>query len=197
MDFDFSHYLVLEDEAVLLRPLEKEDIGHLAPFAENETEIWRYSSLPAIGRENMAEYIRLAIAQREKQIEFPFIVFDKRTNQYAGSTRFYDIQLQNQTLQLGYTWYGEHFHGTGLNKHCKMLLLSYAFEEMGMARVEFRANHLNTQSINAMKSIGCTIEGVLRSNMKNPDGTRRDSIILSILKDEWFGGVKENLRKKL
>ena len=197
MAFDFNQNLILEDDFVLLRPLQLDDIENLVSFSENETEIWRYSSLPVIGRENMTEYIRLAVENRGRKTEFPFIVFDKVTNQYAGSTRFYDIQLQNETVQLGYTWYGERFHGTGLNKHCKMLLLSFAFEEMGMARVEFRANNLNKHSIAAMQSIGCTVEGVLRSNMRNIDGTRRDSIVLSILKDEWFDSVKENLKKKL
>jgi RimJ/RimL family protein N-acetyltransferase len=197
MAFDFNQNLILEDDVVRLRPLQPDDIENLVSFAENETEIWRYSSLPAIGRENMTEYIRLAVENRDRKTEFPFIVFDKITGQYAGSTRFYDIQLQNQTLQLGYTWYSERFHGTGLNKHCKMLLLSFAFEQMDMERVEFRANNLNKHSIAAMKSIGCTVEGVLRRNMRNIDGTRRDSIVLSILKDEWFGGVKENLKSKL
>jgi RimJ/RimL family protein N-acetyltransferase len=196
-NFDFQQNLILEDDIVLLRPLQNSDLESLLPFSLNETEIWKYSSIPAIGKENLANYIRIAVDNREKQTEFPFIVYDKRTNSYAGSTRFYDIQLVHNTLQLGYTWYGEKFHGTGLNKHCKLLLLSYAFEQMGMERVEFRANNNNVQSIAAMKSIGCTIEGVLRSNMRNPDGSRRDSIILSILKDEWFGGVKGNLKAKL
>ena len=197
MAFDFQQNLILEDDVVLLRPLQPGDIEHLVSFSENETDIWEFSSLPVIGRANMTEYIRLAVENRDKKTEFPFIVYDKRTNEYAGSTRFYDIQLQNQTLQLGYTWYGERFHGTGLNKHCKFLLLSYAFEEMDMERVEFRANNLNKHSIAAMKSIGCTVEGVLRSNMKNIDGTRRDSIILSILRDEWFERVKPHLALQL
>ncbi|CAM3484033.1 Putative ribosomal N-acetyltransferase YdaF [Flavobacterium longum] len=197
MAFEFNQNLILEDDLVLLRPLQLDDIEHLVSFSENETAIWKFSSLPVIGRTNFTEYIRLAVENRSKQTEFPFIVFDKRTSEYAGSTRFYDIQLANETLQLGYTWYGERFHGTGLNKHCKFLLLSYAFEEMGMARVEFRANNLNKHSIAAMISIGCTVEGVLRSNMKNIDGTRRDSIILSILKDEWFERVKPHLTLQL
>lgn len=197
MNFDFYQDLILKDDVVLLRALQLDDIENLVSFSENETDIWTFSSLPVMGRANMTEYIRLAVENRGRKTEFPFIVFDKRTNEYAGSTRFYDIQLENETLQLGYTWYGERFHGTGLNKHCKFLLLYYAFEEMGMARVEFRANNLNKHSIAAMKSIGCTVEGVLRSNMKNIDGTRRDSIILSILKDEWLGGVKEKLKAQL
>ena len=124
-------------------------------------------------------------------------MYDKQTNKYAGSTRFYDIQVQSHTLQLGYTWYGKDFRGTGLNKHCKFLLLQLAFEELGMERVEFRADARNERSIAAMKSIGCTVEGILRQNVPLRDGGRRDSIILSILKSEWEGGVKERLKGKL
>jgi RimJ/RimL family protein N-acetyltransferase len=100
-------------------------------------------------------------------------------------------------LQLGYTWYGKEFQGTGLNKHCKYLLLEFAFEKMQVERVEFRADANNEKSIAAMKSIGCTVEGILRKNVKKPEGGRRDSIILSILKDEWNQQVKQNLKNKL
>jgi RimJ/RimL family protein N-acetyltransferase len=66
-----------------------------------------------------------------------------------------------------------------------------------MERVEFRAAHTNERSIAAMKSIGCTVEGILRNCGANADGTRKSSIILSILKEEWTDTVKENLRRKL
>jgi len=105
--------------------------------------------------------------------------------------------LQHQALQLGFTWYGKEFQGTGLNKHCKFLLLQFAFEAIGMERVEFRADINNKRSIAAMKSIGCVEEGVLRSHANKVEGGRRDSIILSILKDEWFNTVKQNLLQKL
>ncbi len=112
--------------------------------------------------------------------------------------RFYDINVPFKTLQLGYTWYGKKFQGTGLNKHCKYLLLSFAFETLGMERVEFRADNNNERSIAAMKSIGCKVEGVLRSNMPTrEDGIRRDSIVLSILKDEWVDEVRRKLHKSL
>jgi len=197
MEFDFNENIILQDDVVLLRPLKESDIENLLDFSLNQPEIWRYTSIPAMGKENFTNYINSALANRFNKTEYPFIVFDKRTQQYAGSTRFYDIQLQHKTVQLGYTWYGEQFQRTGLNKHCKFLILKFAFETMGMERVEFRANNNNTISIAAMKSIGCKIDGILRSNMENPDGTRRDSIILSILKDEWLESVKENLKAKL
>ena len=134
---------------------------------------------------------------RAPNLTYIMNVYDKKLERYAGSTRFYDIQLQNKTLQLGYTWYGENFHGTGLNKHCKYLLLEFAFEKMNMIRVEFRADKDTLHSIAAMKSIGCKVDGILRSNMIKLDGSRRDSIVLSILQEEWFESVKENLKTKL
>ena len=197
MAFDFHQNYILEDDVVLLRPLQYDDIENLLDFSLNQPEIWKFSSLAAVGKENFTNYIELALANRNKQTEYPFAVFDKRTNEYAGSTRFYDIQLQNKTLQLGYTWYGTQFHGTGLNRHCKFLLLQFAFEFMEMERVEFRADNNNAKSIAAMKAIGCKVEGVLRQNTLKLDGTRRDSIVLSILKHEWFGEVKSQLLEKL
>jgi len=64
-----------------------------------------------------------------------------------------------------------------------------------LERLEFRADAKNTPSINAMKAIGCIEEGILRNHMPTSQGGRRDSIVLSILKDEWFGGVNDRLSK--
>ncbi len=195
--FDFSADYILEDSFVQLRPLKENDYKNLLPFALDEPNIWTFSLVAVIGAAGLKNYIQTAIAAKKENKEYPFIVFDKRQQKYAGCTRFYDIQLQNQTLQLGYTWYGSQFQGTGLNKHCKFLLLQFAFEQMGVERVEFRADNNNKRSIAAMQSIGCTIEGVLRSHAPLPDGSRRNTIILSVLKEEWFGTVKEALQRKL
>jgi N-acetyltransferase len=193
----FPGNLVLEDERVMLRPLQKDDLNFLLPFAEQEPELWTYSSVSAAGKEGMRNYIDEAIKERDLKKEYPFIVFDKQTNSHAGSTRFYDINLFYLTTQLGYTWYGKKFQRSGLNRHCKMLMLTYAFENWGMERVEFRADHRNERSINAMKNIGCTAEGLLRNSMPLAEGGRRTSIVLSILKEEWYDFVKSNLQKKI
>jgi RimJ/RimL family protein N-acetyltransferase len=197
INFEFREDYILEDESVILRPVTARDYDNLLPYALHEPEIWKYSLVQAGGKDGLRNYLELALAGRLENREYPFIVTDKKTGSYAGSTRFYDIQLNQKCLQLGYTWYGKDFQGTGLNKHCKFLLLQFAFEQMGMERVEFRADNRNEKSIAAMKSIGCTAEGVLRSNGFTAEGTRRDSIVLSILKEEWLGHVKENLQKKL
>jgi RimJ/RimL family protein N-acetyltransferase len=188
---------ILEDDRVLLRPLVETDFEYLLPFALNEPDTWNYSLTSAAGEDGMRAYIKAAVNCRVTGKEYPFIIFDKVNCECAGSTRFYDIQPAYQTLQLGYTWYGEKFRGTGLNKHCKFLLLQFAFDQLGIERVEFRADARNERSIAAMKSIGCTVEGVLRNHTPLANGTRRDSIVLSILKSEWDYKVKDDLKNRL
>ncbi len=194
--FNFLQEYILENDVVRLNPLHHQDIDTLLHFSEQQPELWKYSLQPADGLENLKTYMDFALKGRKEETSYPFIVFDKRSQQIAGSTRFYDFQKKHNTVQLGYTWYGKEFQGTGLNKHCKLLLLEFAFETLGLDRVEFRADATNERSIAAMKSIGCTVEGILRSNCAAPKG-RRDSIVLSILKDEWFGGIKEKLKSKI
>ena len=197
METLLSDDLILEDDLVVLRPLHETDMNNLLSFSINEPNLWKYSLIRANGKENLQNYIGIALKAKANRTEFPFIVFDKKTGKYAGSTRFYDINFPFKTLQLGYTWYGKEYQGTQLNKHCKYLLLEFAFEKLQIERVEFRADNNNQRSIAAMKSIGCTVDGILRSNMPTADGARRDSIVLSILRKEWFDGVKENLKAKL
>ncbi|MDQ3142754.1 MAG: GNAT family N-acetyltransferase [Bacteroidota bacterium] len=195
--FNFHEEYILENDIVFLRPLTKDDFNNLLDFSINEPEIWKYSLVQAGSPENLRNYIGLAMEGRSQEKEYPFIVYDKRKNKFAGSTRFYDIQLLSKTLQLGYTWYGKEFQGTEVNKNCKYLLLQFAFEKMKIERVEFRADNKNEQSIRAMKSIGCIEEGVLRSNVMYPDGKRRNSIVLSILHDEWQDTIQRHLKQKI
>ncbi|AFL79755.1 acetyltransferase, ribosomal protein N-acetylase [Aequorivita sublithincola DSM 14238] len=194
--FNFLQEHILENDAVRLNPMHHQDIDKLIHFSEQQPDLWKYSLQPADGLENLKTYMGHALRGRKEETSYPFIVFDKHTQQIAGSTRFYDYQKTHNTIQLGYTWYGEEFQGIGLNKQCKILMLEFAFEKLGIERVEFRADANNARSIAAMKSLGCTVEGILRSNCAALEG-RRDSIILSILKGEWFGGVKETLLLRL
>jgi len=197
MEFKFENKYTLQDNRVILTPLELSDFDNLVLYAINEPDLWKYSLVHAIGESGLNNYLNLAIQARNEYKEYPFIVFDKLTNSFAGSTRFYDIQIANKCLLLGFTWYGKQFQGTGLNKHCKKLLLEFAFEKMGIERVEFRADNDNKRSIFAMKKIGCIEEGILRSNAIKSDGTRRDSIVLSILKLEWETKIKKELEIKI
>ncbi|MBQ0117765.1 MAG: GNAT family N-acetyltransferase [Flavobacterium sp.] len=195
--FESKKDYILENDFVKLIALKELHFDDLLEFTMNEPEIWEYSMVKANTPENLKFYLNRAMDAREQETEYPFIVFDKVQNKYAGATRFCDMNLPLKKLQMGYTWYGKKHQGTGLNKHTKFLLLQFAFEQMQMERVEFRAYTENQRSINALKSIGCTIEGVIRSNAIGPDGLRRDTMVLSILKQEWHDTVKAMLAEKL
>lgn len=192
----FSEDIILENEIVRLQPLKLDDLDALMDFSIHEPTLWQYSLVEANSPEKMKTYINAALKARAEESAYPFLVIDKRNQKAAGSTRFYDFQAHHNTTQLGYTWYGKSYQGTGLNKHCKYLLLDYAFNTLQLDRVEFRADANNVRSIAAMKSIGCTVEGILRSNCKSEAG-RRNSIVLSILKEEWSTKLKVVLEQKL
>ena len=186
----FKEEIVLEDERALLRPLQKEDAIHFNYFSMNEPDLWQYGQVTAAGPDNLKNYVNEAVANRESRKEYPFIVFDKLTGEYAGSTRFYDIQQQFSSSQLGYTWYGKKFQRSGLNRHCKFLIFRFVFEQWGLNRLELRADVDNVPSIKAMKAIGCKEEGILREHMITVTGKVRSSMVLSVLKKEWHEEVK-------
>jgi RimJ/RimL family protein N-acetyltransferase len=195
--FDFETDIILENERVLLRPLSLTDGSLLAHYVNEEPELWKYSLVAINNVSDLANYIQTAIEARLNKTAYAFIVFDKLLNEYVGCTRFYDIQLNFQTTQLGYTWYSKKCWGTKLNANCKYLLLQFAFDQMAFERVEFRADNNNKRSIAAMQKMGCTIEGVLRNHLPKPNGSRRDSIVLSILKQEWDASLKQSLAAQL
>jgi len=195
--FDFREEIILENERVLLRPLQVSDASLLGHYVNEEPDLWQYSLAAIHNSADLENYIQMAIEARENKTSYAFIVFDKLLNTYVGCTRFYDIQLNFQTTQIGYTWYSKKCWGTKLNENCKFLLLQLAFDQMGFERVEFRADNNNKRSIAAMQKIGCTVEGVLRNHLPMPNGKRRDSIVLSILKEDWNASLKQALAAKL
>jgi RimJ/RimL family protein N-acetyltransferase len=191
--FSINQNIVLENDCVLLRPLAMSDANYLQVFSENEPELWQYSLQTAAGSDNLTQYLESAVKGRESGQAYPFIIYDKQRAAYAGTTRFYEIDLLNQSLLLGYTWLGRDFQRTGINRHCKYLLLQFAFEQVGFHRVAFRADINNEKSIRAMESIGCKHEGILREHMLLANGMRRTSVLLSILANEWQDSVKKQL----
>jgi RimJ/RimL family protein N-acetyltransferase len=195
--FDPQQDYILENERVLLRPVKDADWEFFTDLPESSPEIWQYSLMAIQKTEDLKDYFQQAMNARKEGNSYAFVVFDKSIKEWVGCTRFYDIQLKSQSTQLGYTWYKKSVWGTGVNTHCKYLLLQFAFDAMQFERVEFRADNDNKRSIAAMKKIGCTEEGVLRNHLPKPGGGRRDSIILSILKEEWKNELSEKLKAQL
>lgn len=189
--------ILLENNRARLTILKPDGIENLIHFAIEEPDIWKYSFDEVAGRENFKKYINKAIHNMELGNEIPLIIYDKYANSYAGCTRFYDIKKDQKTLKIGYTWYGNSFQKTGINRHCKFLMLSYAFEELEMKRVAFEVNTKNEKSISSLEKLGCIKEGIMRSTHYNVDGTRRDTAVYSILQGEWNTGFREKIKSLL
>lgn len=183
--FDLKQDIILENDRTLLSPLQLSDVEKLLPIAEKHTDLLKYSPSRFHNKSFMTNYIRSALSAKSLGIRYPFIIFDKKHQRYAGSTSFGSISNPNQRLEIGWTWITKELQGTGLNKSNKFLMLQYAFEILKFERVEFKTDSRNLQSRRAMKKIGCTYEGELRSHTLMPDGFRRNTVYYSILNNEW------------
>ena len=159
--FDFEEDIILENDRVLLTPLNEAHIDSLLPIAEKYPDLLRYSPSKFGLKEHLVSYVTQAIEGREQKFRYPFVIFDKQKNTYAGSTSFGNIADAHKRLEIGWTWISEDLHRTGLNRHCKFLMLSHAFEKLEYSRVEFRIDSRNTKSRNAVAAIGGQFEGEL------------------------------------
>jgi RimJ/RimL family protein N-acetyltransferase len=103
----------------------------------------------------------------------------------VGTTSLGDWDLVNERAHIGWTAYGPSWWGGRVNPECKLLLLGYAFDDLGFGRVKLQTDARNDRSQSAIARLGATREGVLRRHQKRADGTFRDTVVFSVLRDEW------------
>ncbi len=179
-----SPELKLETDKVLLRPLQHLDIASFSNIA-NDPSLWKYFTFLLDDPAQLQQWVELALKEREEGKRIPFTIIEKTTGAVCGSTSFGNISYFDQRIEIGWSWLGKQFQGTGINFHAKFSLLSYAFDVLDWERVEIKTDNLNERSKQALRKIGATEEGVLRSHMKMSNYRRRDSVYFSIIKKEW------------
>ena len=177
-------HITLENDRVLLRPLAFTDESELQAIAYDK-DLWFYGLTDLSRPGELRRYIQSAIAARDEGICAVWTIIDKQTDLIAGCTRLAEISWKDERGQIGWTWIGKRFQGSGLNKAMKHLILKYGFEELNLNRIELKADERNVQSRKAIRGIGATEEGVLRQHMKLHNGYLRNSVFYSILKSEW------------
>ncbi|MDO6597342.1 GNAT family protein [Oceanihabitans sp. 2_MG-2023] len=174
----------LENEHVKLTLLDLSNYKHLAIIAE-EKDLVYYSPSAISPSEKLKEYVQRAVDRYYHKTAIPFIIYDKKKQAYAGSTRFALINWKNKVLHIGWTWIGKEFQGSGLNTQMKFLMLQYAFETLLFDKVEFRVDERNIKSRKAIEKLGATFEGLLRKDTLMLDGFKRSTCCYGILKEEW------------
>ncbi len=194
MNFDFDHDIVLENERVLLAPLNEDARDGLLQIALNNPALLQYSPKMINTLSEFEAYFDDALQARKSQSRYAFSIFDKVAGVYVGSTSFGSISNENSRIEIGWTWLGKAFQRSGLNRNCKFLLMQYVFEYLEFERLELKTDVRNSQSRQAIEGIGGKMEGILRSHTLMSDGHRRDTVYYSILKNEW-SALKSAYRK--
>ncbi|WP_088229564.1 GNAT family N-acetyltransferase [Bacillus cereus] len=183
-------------ERAKLRLIDNNDVETLFSIIEGNRDIWAYLISKMDSVQDMQQYVQKAIKGYGRGTQIPFIVVDQQTNTIVGSTRLYNISVEDKTVELGQTWYHPSVQRTSINTECKYMLLQYAFEKLNMLRVQIKTDVRNEKAQRAIERLGAVKEGVLRNERRLPSGHVRDAVVYSIIASEW-PSIKEKLLEKL
>lgn len=173
----------LEGKRVTLLPLHESHIPSLIAAA-NDPAIWSYMT-PLAQPTDVQKFVQQALEEQQAGQGIPFSVYDRVTDTIVGSTRFFDISAAHRHLEIGHTWYNPTVWRTRVNTECKYLLLQYGFETLNLLRVQLKTDGRNERSQAAIARLGAQKEGVLRKHRVLHDGYVRDTVMFSILDQEW------------
>lgn len=176
--------IILENDQVLLLPFENERNIELKEIIFDD-DIWKYMGMYVRNDSDFENYILNTLKQKADGICYPFLIIDKATNKVAGSTRYGYLNRASQKCEIGWTWYGKKFQGTGLNKACKYELLNFGFESIQFKRIQFSADLENNKSQRAIEKLGAVKEGTFRNNYIDSEGKSKDDVYYSVISDEW------------
>jgi RimJ/RimL family protein N-acetyltransferase len=178
------HPIHLAGRLVRLEPLQE---THFTGLIESGADagIWTHLPFDGSDAERLLRELKIAILNRTMGSQYPFTIIAQDSGLILGSTRFFDIFEEHRKLEIGWTWYRPDAWGKGYNIECKLLLLTYAFEDLGVNRVQLKTRTTNQRSRAAIEKIGAVYEGCLRADRIMPDGSIRDTVVYSFIRDEW------------
>jgi RimJ/RimL family protein N-acetyltransferase len=185
--------VVLEGPTLRLEPLVLEHAPLLWP--KSDPEIFRHSLEPPrdASPEAFEDWIRYCLTAPASAL---WTLFDKATGEAVGNSGYLEIRPPHRALEVGRTWIARSRQGTRVNPESKYLLLCHAFEDLGAVRVQLKTDLNNLRSQRAIEKLGAVREGVLRKYQTRSNGYVRDSVMYSILAEEW-PAVKAGLEARL
>ena len=176
--------VTLEGHGVRLEPLAASHFeGIEAAAADGKLwELW-FTTVPEPGKTRA--WLEIALAGQEAKSMLPWAVRDLKSGAIVGSTRYHDIVLPADRVEIGYTWYAKSMQRSHVNTACKLLLLAHAFDKVGCKVVGLRTDNFNFTSQRAIEALGAKKDGVIRHHWPRRDGTIRDTVMYSIVAAEW------------
>ncbi len=175
--------IVLTGEHASLIPMRPahRDALVAAAMADALWKFW-YTEIPT--EDTIDRYMQKAFEDQSASKALPYVVVDHASDSIVGATRFLEADSVNRRLEIGKTWYAKRVQRTAVNAECKLMLLTHAFEQLEAIAVEFRTHWHNHTSRNALERLGAKQDGVLR-NHQRIDGCYRDTVVFSIINQEW------------
>ena len=168
---------------VTLEPLSRDHVPEIASAsADGDVGALWFTGAPSPQTADQWVDMRLGLQAPDTGLTF---VVRRLDGTLVGSSSYLNVDPPNRRLEIGNTWYAESARRSGVNSETKLLMLSHAFEVLGCVAVEFRTHFFNFASRTAIERLGAKLDGVLRSHQLVPDGTRRDTVVYSILDVEW------------
>lgn len=184
----------LQNAYVQLAPVKREEASAYVELGQ-DPDIWRYlPGQPFQDLHSAQQWIDTMLSRPEYALTFS--VYDAATGHLAGSSSYLNVASAHSSLEIGFTWYGKAFRRTRVNTAAKLALMSHAFEDLGAVRVQLQTDERNVASQKAIERIGGQREGVLRKHKTYADGYIRNTVVFSIVDDEW-PAVKVRLQSML
>ena len=185
---------VLEASGVRLEPLAEAHREGLRTAAQAPA-IWAHMPTPALG-EHFDAWFDWSLKVCAPPAEKAWAVRTLDDDKLVGSTRYLNVEATHRRVEIGHTWYNPTVWAGAVNPACKYALLRYGFEALDLNRIELKTDIRNTRSQAAIAKLGAVREGVFRSHMIRPDGTLRDTVYFSIVREEW-PAVRDGLLARL
>ena len=175
---------LIESSRVRLEPLSLEHVDGLREAAA-DGELWnlRVTSVPE--PKDTRAYVEAALQGQRDGHMLPFAVRELASGRTVGSTRYHDIVMAVERLEIGYTWYAQSWQRSFVNTECKLMLMQHAFETLAAQLVGWRTDNFNFASQRAIERLGARRDGVLRHHALRRDGTVRDTVMYSLAAGEW------------
>ncbi|HET9416747.1 MAG TPA: GNAT family protein [Candidatus Limnocylindria bacterium] len=187
--------LVLEGRHVRLEPLDEGHRADLEAAVAEDPDALRLGVLLFV-LEGWDTWYAEARAGAAAGRYVAWATIEKASGRAVGSTRFGSIDVDAEALEIGWTWLAPSRWRTVINTEAKLLQLRHAFEDLGAGRVGLKTDARNERSQAAIARLGAVREGTLRRHLRMPDGYIRDSVMFSILRDEW-PAVRARLEERL
>lgn len=178
---------------VSLEPLSESHVPEITAAAADVGELW-FTSAPS--PDNAAAWVSRMAAMQAGDEGVTYVIRRRSDDAVVGSSSLFHVDAANRRLEIGHTWYSAGARRTGVNTETKLVMLSHAFDQLGCVAVEFRTHFFNQVSRAAIERLGAKLDGVLRSHQVLADGSRRDTVVYSILDIEW-PAVRNNLNYRL